>query len=92
MRGAVPVGAFELEHDLAGAIAHEPFIGNRGAGDVAAQALEFLALMGATAYRRMRGSKPCALAHSACAGCATRPGTVCKLSTLCPARGPNAMR
>ena len=51
--GPVAVGAFELEHDLAGAIALEPFIGNGGAGDVAAQALELLALMGATAYCRV---------------------------------------
>ncbi len=52
--GVVPVGAFELQHDLADAIALEPFIGNRGAGDVAAQAFEFLALMGATTYCRMQ--------------------------------------
>ena len=46
--GAVAVGAFELQHDLAGAVALEPLVGNRRAGDVAAQAFELLALMGAT--------------------------------------------
>ena len=51
--GAVPVGAFELQHDLAGAIALEPLVGDGGAGDVAAQAFELLALMGATTDCRM---------------------------------------
>ncbi len=50
MGGPVPVAAFELQHDLAGAIALEPFVGNRGAGDVAAQAFELVALMHATKY------------------------------------------
>lgn len=48
MGGSVPVAALELQHDLAGAIALEPLIGNRGAGDVAAQAFELLALSHAT--------------------------------------------
>jgi hypothetical protein len=54
MGGAVAPGALELEHDLSGSIAREPFVGNRRAGDVAAQAFELLALMGATAYCRMQ--------------------------------------
>ena len=49
MRGAVAPGAFQLQHDITSAIALEPFIGNRGARDVAAQAFELLALMRATA-------------------------------------------
>ena len=53
MGGAVAVGALELQHDLARWIALEPFVGNGRAGDIAAQAFELLALMGATAYRRM---------------------------------------
>ena len=53
MGGAIAVGAFELEHDLAGAVALEPFVGNGGAGDVAAQAFELLALIGATTDCRM---------------------------------------
>ena len=52
--GPVAVGTLELQHDLARAITLEPFAGNRRAGDIAAQAFEFLALMGATAHRRMR--------------------------------------
>ena len=50
--GVVPSrqGALELQHHLAGAIALEPFVGNGRAGDLAAQAFERLALMGATAY------------------------------------------
>ena len=50
VRGAVTPGAFELQHDIACAIALEPFVGDRGAGDIAAQAFEFLALMPAAAH------------------------------------------
>ena len=55
MRGAVAPEALELQHDLAPAVALEPLVVNRQAGDVAAQAFEFLALMGVTAYCRMQG-------------------------------------
>ena len=58
MGGAVAVGAFELQHDLAGAVAGEPFVGNRGAGDGAAQAFELLALMGATTDCRLPARAP----------------------------------
>jgi hypothetical protein len=37
----------------AGAITLEPFVGDRRAGDIAAQVLQFLALIGAPAHRRM---------------------------------------
>ena len=47
-------GAFELQHDLAFASALEPFVGDRGAGDVAAQPFEFLALMRTTAHSAMQ--------------------------------------
>ena len=50
MGGAVAVGAFELQHDLACSIAFEPFVGNGRAGDIAAQTFELLALMGATTH------------------------------------------
>ena len=48
--GAVAVRTFELQHDLACWIAVEPFVSNRRAGDIAAEAFERLALMGATAH------------------------------------------
>ena len=54
MGGAVAEGALQLQHDLAGAITLEPFVGNGGARDIAAQALELRALTGATAHRRMQ--------------------------------------
>src|SRR3954447_1457404 len=54
MGGPVVPGALELQHDLARWIALEPFVGNGRAGDIAAQAFEFLALMSATAYCRMQ--------------------------------------
>jgi hypothetical protein len=44
----------ELQHDIAGVIAFESFVGNGGAGDIAAQAFEFLTLIGATAHRCMQ--------------------------------------
>jgi len=53
LRGPVTVGTLELQHDLARAIALEPFVGDGRAGDIAAQAVELLALMGGTAHPRM---------------------------------------
>ena len=38
---------------LGGAVTLEPFVGDRRAGDIAAQVLQFLALNGAPAHRRM---------------------------------------
>ena len=45
--------ALQLQHHLAGAVTLEPFVGDRRAGDIAAQVLQFLALIGAPAHRRM---------------------------------------
>ena len=42
--GTVPVGAFQLQYDITGAVEFEPFIGDGGACDVAAQLLEFVTL------------------------------------------------
>ena len=53
MGGAVFVCTLELQHDLAGAIALEPFIGDRRPGDIAAQVLQVCTLIGAPAHRRM---------------------------------------
>jgi hypothetical protein len=39
---------------LAGAVTLEPFIGDRRAGDIAAQVLQLLALIGAPAHCRMK--------------------------------------
>ena len=91
------VRTLELQHDLAGTITLEPFVGNRRAGDGATQVFECLALIGAATHTRMRllspvREKPCALAHRALLDGAARLGTLCKLSTFCPARGPSAMR
>jgi hypothetical protein len=36
MGGPVVVGAFELQHDIAGTVECQSFVGNGGAGDVAA--------------------------------------------------------
>src|SRR5438093_6598716 len=54
MSRAVFVGALELQHDVARAVTLEPFVGDCRAGDIAAQVLQFLALIGAPAHRRMK--------------------------------------
>ena len=59
MGGAVVPRALELQHDLARLIALEPFVGNGWAGNIAAQAFELLALMGATAHPHRRSSFLC---------------------------------
>jgi hypothetical protein len=78
MGGPIPVAAYEPHHGLAGAIELEPSIGNRGAGDVAAQAFELLALMHATNYRR--GS----LINTPLAQVRFIPPTVCRLTSGAP--------
>ena len=50
MRGAVAPEAFELQHNLAFAIAAEPFVGDRRAADVAAQPFESRPLMRSGAH------------------------------------------
>ena len=44
MSGAIAVRGFQLQHDLAGPGAAEPFVAEGGTGDVAAQPFKFLAL------------------------------------------------
>jgi len=46
MGGAVFVGTLQLQYHVAGAVTLEPFVGDRRAGDIAAQVLQFLALIG----------------------------------------------
>ena len=53
MGGAVFVRTLQLQHDLAGAVTIEPFVGDGRPGDIAAELLEFCALIGAPAHRRM---------------------------------------
>ncbi len=50
MGGAVVVGAFELQHDIAGTVECQSLVGDGGAGDVAAQMLQLLAFMGGAAH------------------------------------------
>ena len=53
MGGPVVVGALELQHDIAGTIDCQSFVGNGGAGDVAAQVFQLFALMGGAAHLGM---------------------------------------
>ncbi len=50
MGGAVLVRALELQHDIAGVVEFEPFIGDGGAGDVATQLLQFFTLIHGAAH------------------------------------------
>ena len=45
MRGAIAVGGFELQDDVALLSASQPFVGEGGTGDVTAEAFEGGALM-----------------------------------------------
>ncbi len=51
MGSAVPVGAFQLQYDITGAVEFEPFIGDGRAGDIAAQLLELITLIHSAAHR-----------------------------------------
>ncbi len=84
MGGPVVVGALELQHDIAGTIECQSFVGNGGAGDVAAQVFQLLALMGSAAHLGMEAEAlRVGAAHGVNGGSV---GRVCKLSTFWPAR------
>ncbi len=51
MRGSISIRSFQLQHDIAGAVECEPFIGDGRAGDVAAQLLELSTLIHGAAHR-----------------------------------------
>ena len=50
MSSSIFIGAFQLQHDITGAVECEPFVGDSGAGDVAAQLLKLIALIQGTPY------------------------------------------
>ena len=53
MGGAVFIRTLQLQHNLAGTISFEPFVGGGRPGDIAAELLQFCPLIGAPAHRRM---------------------------------------
>lgn len=67
VRGAVAPGALQLQHDVTRRIFLEPLVGDRGAGDVAAQPFELLALMRAAAHAGMQ-AEAVRLDAQACGG------------------------
>ena len=91
VRRAVVPGALQLQNDFIRGNALEPFVGDRGARDVPAQAFEFLALMRAASPPGMQ-AEALPLGAQAAVAFPSRPGTVLRLSTSCPARGPSTMR
>jgi hypothetical protein len=44
----------QLQHDLAGAITFDPFVGDGRPGDVAAELLQLFTLIGAPTHRRVQ--------------------------------------
>jgi len=96
---AVAIRRLQLEYHLPRAVHTQPLVGDGRARDVAAQVLKRLTLIGGAAHPRMQAKAcpepaegPCALAHRGWVIGAARLAAYCKLSTLRPARGPNAMR
>jgi hypothetical protein len=71
MGGAVFERALQLQHHLAGAVTLEPFVGDRRAGDIAAQVLQFLALIGAPAQKISAG---CLVTDGGYRGTVVSPG------------------
>jgi hypothetical protein len=55
--GDITIGCLQCEHDLPGPVECKPFIGDGGAGDVAADVFEFLALMGSAAHLGMEACR-----------------------------------
>ncbi len=52
--GAILIRAFELQHNITGAVEFEPFIGDGRAGDIAAQLLELVTLTSGAAHRGVK--------------------------------------
>ena len=86
------VGAFELQHDIACAVTFKSFIGNGWTRDIAAQAFELVALIGGAAHVGMQAKAVFADITFGVVDYTSCVGTVFKLSTFCPARGPSAIR
>ena len=63
MSGAVFVRTLQLQHNLAGAITFEPFVGDGWPGDIAAELLEFCTLIGAPAHRRVEAKAVRVVVH-----------------------------
>jgi len=53
MGDAVFVWTLQLQHDLAGAVTLEPFVGDGRTGDLATELLQFFTLIGAPAHRHI---------------------------------------
>jgi hypothetical protein len=89
LRGSVAPGCLELEHHRAGGVELHPFVRQRLSGDVAAQLLQRLAVVGAAAHGCVQAKdvdvNAQVLLEASSLG--MTPGTV---STFLPARGPKA--
>jgi hypothetical protein len=58
MGGAVVVGTFELQHDLAVVMAFESLVGDGGPGDVPTEVFELVALVDGEPHLGMRAQSP----------------------------------
>ena len=84
-------GAFELQHDIAGAVELEPFVGDGGACDIAAQLFEFVALIHGAAYLGME-AEPLRVGTALFGRLHLSAGDRLQSQHFLPARGPSAMR
>ena len=85
------VRALELQHDLTGMIPFKPLVGQGGSGEVAAPMFPLVALIDGEPHVG-REAKPGSLTPHPGADGGSCVGTVGKVSTFWPARGPSAMR
>jgi hypothetical protein len=58
MRGSVVVGAFELQHDLTGAVECQPLIGDGGSGDIPTEVFQFMTLVEGEPHLGMQAKAP----------------------------------
>ena len=91
MSGAVPEGVLESVHDLPAVADREPFVRECGAGDVAAQAFEGVALMGLAHGAGIEG-EPRELSDAGVVGRGVGADAVRSVRALRPVWGPVAMR
>ena len=86
MRGAVAPGCLQLQHHLARGVALHPFVGQRRAGDVAAQLLQRIAVVGITAHSGVQAESVDVSAHVLLEPCLPRHDALHRQHLLAGAR------
>lgn len=91
MRGAVALGCLRLEHQLTGGVGLHALVGQGRPGDVAAQLLQRLPVVGCAAHGGVQ-LKPLMSVHSGCLKSPSLGIAPCTVNNFWPVRGPKAMR